>query len=223
MRKSENEVALIRESARWCEHATGCCRSTRGPARPKPRRACARARRRRSRCSRRSDDVRRPAASSDGATAGYRGQIGKRSAWAHAVAHNIGFEPGDMLVSETAAPVWGYNAELERGMVVGAPTDEMRRLFDHMRAARQTAFDAFRPGVTCADVDRAVLALLRGERPAAVLAAAHRARDRPAQPRGAVPRRRRPHTGRARHGVHDRAGRLRARGSAASATPTPSS
>ena len=95
--------------------------------------------------------------SADGATAGYRGQIGKRSAWAHAVAHNIRFEPGDMLVSETAAPVWGYNAELERGMVVGAPTDEMRRLFDHMRAAQQTAFDAFRPGLTCADVDRAVL------------------------------------------------------------------
>jgi hypothetical protein len=42
---------------------------------------------------------------------GYPGQIGRRSAWAHAVAHNIRFEPGDMLVSETAAPVWGYNAE----------------------------------------------------------------------------------------------------------------
>ena len=50
------------------------------------------------------------------------------SAWAHAVAHNIRFEEGDMLVSETAAPVWGYNAELERGMVVGEPTDEQRRL-----------------------------------------------------------------------------------------------
>ena len=42
-------------------------------------------------------------------------------------------------------------------MVIGAPTDEMRRLFDHMVAAQQAAFDALRPGVTCADVDRAVL------------------------------------------------------------------
>ena len=96
--------------------------------------------------------------SSDGATAGYRGQIGSRSAWAHAVAHNIRFAAGDVLVTETAAPVWGYNAELERAMIVGPPSDEMRRLFGHMLAAQQTALDALRPGVNCADVDRAVLA-----------------------------------------------------------------
>src|SRR5437773_10599577 len=42
-------------------------------------------------------------------------------------------------------------------MVVGAPNDEQRRLFEHTVAAQQVAFDAFRPGVTCADVDRAVL------------------------------------------------------------------
>jgi Xaa-Pro aminopeptidase len=41
--------------------------------------------------------------------------------------------------------------------VIGPPTDEMRRLFDHTVAAQQVAFDALRPGVTCADVDRAVL------------------------------------------------------------------
>ena len=62
-----------------------------------------------------------------------------------------------MLVTETAAPVWGYNAELERGMVIGTPTDEQRRLFDHVVAAQQAAFDAIRPGATCADVDQAVL------------------------------------------------------------------
>jgi Xaa-Pro dipeptidase len=55
-----------------------------------------------------------------------------------------------MLVSETAAPIWGYNAELERGMVVVEPPDEQRRLFDHVVDALQVAFDAFRPGVTCA-------------------------------------------------------------------------
>ncbi len=39
----------------------------------------------------------------------------------------------------------------------GETTDEMRRLFDHTCAAQQVAFDALRPGVTCADVDNAVL------------------------------------------------------------------
>ena len=62
-----------------------------------------------------------------------------------------------MLVTETSAPIWGYHAELERAMVIGNPTDEMRRLFDHMVAAQQAAFDTLRPGVTCADVDNAVL------------------------------------------------------------------
>jgi Xaa-Pro aminopeptidase len=42
-------------------------------------------------------------------------------------------------------------------MVIGPSTDEMRRLFDHMVAAQQVAFGAFRPGATCADVDREVL------------------------------------------------------------------
>ena len=62
-----------------------------------------------------------------------------------------------MLVSETSAPIWGYNAELERAMIIGTPSDEMRRLFDHTVAAQQVAFDALRPGVTCADVDGAVM------------------------------------------------------------------
>ena len=33
----------------------------------------------------------------------------------------------------------------------------MRRLFDHAVAAQQVAFDAIRPGATCADVDGAVM------------------------------------------------------------------
>jgi len=62
-----------------------------------------------------------------------------------------------VLVTETSAPIWGYNAELERAMVIGPPTDEMRRLFDHTLAAQQVAFDAIRPGATCAHVDGAVM------------------------------------------------------------------
>jgi Xaa-Pro aminopeptidase len=96
-------------------------------------------------------------ASTDGASAGYRGQIGKRSAWAHAVAHNIEFAAGDVLVTETSAPVWGYNAELERAMVIGPASDEVRRLFEHTVAAQDVAFASLRPGVTCGAVDTAVL------------------------------------------------------------------
>ena len=47
---------------------------------------------------------RRPAGILGRRVRGYRGQIGLRSSWAHAVAHNIEFRPGDVLVTETSAP-----------------------------------------------------------------------------------------------------------------------
>jgi Xaa-Pro dipeptidase len=158
VRKSDAEVALIGESARWCEHAHRLLQEYSRPGATEAEASL----RAGHEATLAMLDALGPSydgqqSSSDGATAGYRGQIGRRSAWAHAVAHNIRFEPGDVLVSETSAPVWGYNAELERALIVGPPTDEMRRLFEHMRAAQQTAFDAIRPGAECADVDRAVL------------------------------------------------------------------
>jgi Xaa-Pro aminopeptidase len=161
--KSPAEVELIRESARWCEHAHRLLQeysvsgATEAEASLRAGQEATLAM-----LDALGDEYAGQLGSQDGATAGYRGQIGRRSAWAHAVAHNITFQPGDMLVSETAAPVWGYNAELERGMVVGEPTDEQRRLFEHTVAAQQVAFDAFETAGTCGDVDQAVLTYLDG-------------------------------------------------------------
>jgi Xaa-Pro dipeptidase len=94
----------------------------------------------------------------EGATAGYRGQIGRNAAIPHALANNIVFADGDVLVTGANAPVWGYNSELERTMLIGRPTDEQRRLFEHMVRLQDIALAALRPGVACADVDRAVRA-----------------------------------------------------------------
>lgn len=88
-----------------------------------------------------------------GAFAGYRGQIGRNSAIPHALANNITFQPGDVLVTGAAATVWGYGSELERTMFMGRPNDEARRLFDHMMALQETAFHAMKPGVPCSEVD----------------------------------------------------------------------
>jgi Xaa-Pro dipeptidase len=155
-RKSDREVELIRESARWCAHAHRLLQEYTRPGVTEAE-ASLRAGRETTLAMLEAFGEFGQQGSSDGASAGYRGQIGLRSAWAHAVAHNIEFKAGDMLVTETSAPVWGYNAELERGMVIGEPTDEMRRLFDHVVAAQQVAFDTIRSGVTCADVDGAVM------------------------------------------------------------------
>ncbi len=158
VRKSAAEISLIRESARWCEHAHRLLQEYSAPGSTEAE-ASLRAGHEATLAmlQQLGDAYGGQQASSDGVSAGYRGQIGPRSSWAHAVAHNIEFQPGDVLVTETSAPIWGYNAELERAMIIGTPTDEMRRLFDHTVAAQQVAFDAFRPGVTCADIDGAVM------------------------------------------------------------------
>jgi Xaa-Pro dipeptidase len=94
----------------------------------------------------------------EGASAGYRGQIGRNAAIPHALTANITFQAGDVLVTGASAPVWGYLSELERTMVIGEPSTQQRELFEHMVALQNTAFEAIKPGALCSDVDRAVRA-----------------------------------------------------------------
>jgi Xaa-Pro aminopeptidase len=95
---------------------------------------------------------------SQGASAGYRGQIGRNAAIPHAMAGNITFQAGDVLVTGAGAPVWGYHSELERTMIIGPASDEQKRMFDHMVELQDAALSAMTPGARCADVDRAVRA-----------------------------------------------------------------
>ena len=157
-RKSANEIALIRESGRWCAHAHRLLQEYTRPGVTEAEASLrAGSETTRAMLAELGDSFGGQLGSADGAKAGYRGQIGLRSSWAHAIAHNIEFAAGDVLVTETGAPVWGYNAELERAMIIGSPTAEMRRLFHHTVAAQDAAFAAFRPGATCADIDAAAM------------------------------------------------------------------
>jgi len=89
----------------------------------------------------------------DGAQADYRGQIGRNAAIPHALAGNITFQEGDVLVTGANAPVWGYNSELERTMIIGPASDDQKRMFDHMLALQDVALAAILPGVPCSEVD----------------------------------------------------------------------
>jgi Xaa-Pro aminopeptidase len=90
---------------------------------------------------------------SSGAEAGYRGQIGRNAAIPHSLANNITFKEGDVLVTGAGAPMWGYNSELERTMVIGPASDAQKTMFDHMLALQDAAFKALEPGRRCSDVD----------------------------------------------------------------------
>jgi Xaa-Pro aminopeptidase len=95
---------------------------------------------------------------STGASAGYRGQIGRGAALPHALSSNATFMAGDVLVTGAGAPVWGYHSELERTMVIGPASAAQERFFGHMVAVQEIALQALRPGVLCSDVDNAVRA-----------------------------------------------------------------
>jgi Xaa-Pro dipeptidase len=86
-RKSEAELALIRESARWCEHAHRLLQEYSRPGASEAE-ASLRAGHEATLAmlEELGDRFGGQQGSADGASAGYRGQIGRRSSWAHAVA-----------------------------------------------------------------------------------------------------------------------------------------
>ncbi len=96
-----------------------------------------------------------------GAAAGYRGQIGRNSAIPHALANNITFQRGDVLVTGATAAVWGYVGELERTMIIGEASTAQKRMFEHMLALQNIAFRTLEAGIPCSEVDKAVRAYYR--------------------------------------------------------------
>ena len=88
----------------------------------------------------------------------YRGQIGRNAAIPHTLVSNIHCQAGDVLVGESTAPIWGYLSELERTMILGKPSDEQKRMFEHMLALQTLAMEALEPGKPCSAIDQEVRA-----------------------------------------------------------------
>jgi len=161
MIKSEAEIALLRESSKWSNLATTLLQRY------------AQAGMTETEVSQRANvettralldaigPIYRPQSpfpASDGAAASFGGQIGRNAALPHALANDVVLEAGNVAVAGVTVPVWGYYAELERTMVVGAASDEQRRLFEHMLALQEIGFETIRAGARCAEVDNAVRA-----------------------------------------------------------------
>jgi Xaa-Pro aminopeptidase len=64
-------------------------------------------------------------------------------------------EEGDMFVLDFGGIKDGYGSDTTRTVHVGEPTDEEREVYEIVRRAQQTAFEAVRPGVECQEIDRA--------------------------------------------------------------------
>jgi Xaa-Pro aminopeptidase len=60
---------------------------------------------------------------------------------------------GDVLVSVLDAIVWGYTGNVERTIVIGKPSERVRRDFGTMVEANERAMEAVRPGIPIRRVD----------------------------------------------------------------------
>ncbi|WP_161880721.1 M24 family metallopeptidase [Deinococcus alpinitundrae] len=162
--KSEAEVALIKESAYWGAQAHRLLQDyTRAGANETEVEARATKEATAAMIAALGDSYRGQNRWMSGAVALYRGQIGPNSALPHAMTTGATFQPGDTLVTGAGAAVWGYISELERTMFVGEASAEQRRFFQHMLNMQDIAFEALKPGATCASVDAAVRAYFERE------------------------------------------------------------
>jgi Xaa-Pro aminopeptidase len=69
-------------------------------------------------------------------------------------------EPGDAVVLDFGGLMHGYGSDTTRTVSVGEPRSEVRHVHGIVRAAQQAAFEAVRPGVPCAEIDRAARAVI---------------------------------------------------------------
>ncbi len=81
---------------------------------------------------------------------------GANTSLPHGLSDGAGLQPGDVLVTYAAADVGGYTSELERTMIIGEPTPEFARYFDLMLQLQDIAFQALRPGRRLAEVEEEV-------------------------------------------------------------------
>ncbi|PSQ07869.1 aminopeptidase P family protein [Halobacteriales archaeon QS_6_71_20] len=81
---------------------------------------------------------------------------GEETALPHGHTPNERLSEGDVLITGASANVDGYRSELERTMFVGEPGDEQVHYFELMVEAQDIAIDALGPGVSIAAVDEAV-------------------------------------------------------------------
>ncbi|RLG85315.1 MAG: aminopeptidase P family protein [Thermoprotei archaeon] len=151
MVKSDEEVRILRESARWTVLAHRLLQEYTAPGRYEDEVALAAS------AEATLAMIRAlPGWRNLRALAGFRGQVGPHSYYPHSLSIHAVIKRGQVLVTGASARIAGYGVELERTMIVGRPSDEQRRFFSLMLEVRRVAFENIRPGARCSDVDRAV-------------------------------------------------------------------
>ncbi len=156
MVKSEEEIKLMRESAKWSIYAHRLLQEYTGPGLYEDEISYTASRDATIAMARALKGLYRPVGWMPGAHAGFRGQIGTHSYYPHSLSQHFIIKKNSILVTGASACISGYSVELERTLYVGEPDEEVRKYFDLMLKAREVAFNMLKPGVNCRDVDREV-------------------------------------------------------------------
>ncbi|MBQ2676945.1 MAG: aminopeptidase P family protein [Clostridia bacterium] len=80
---------------------------------------------------------------------------GKNSSLPHGIPTDKPISKGDFLTIDMGCKVNGYCSDMTRTVAVGYVTDEMRRVYDIVSKAQQTALDSIKAGAVCKNVDAA--------------------------------------------------------------------
>ena len=153
--KSDAEIDLIRESARWGNLAHRYLADyTEVGAHPATVSQRASLEASRAMLDALGDRYVAKTRGSGPAHAGYI--TGPQTRLPHGHTANRRLEEGDVLVTGASANVDGYVSELERTMFLGEPSDEQVHYFELMLEAQTIAIEALDPGVPIENVDDAV-------------------------------------------------------------------
>ena len=79
---------------------------------------------------------------------------GENGSLPHAVPGDRVIEEGDMVTMDFGARFECYDADMTRTVAVGQPSDKMRKIYDIVLHAQETAQAAIAPGVNCSEIDK---------------------------------------------------------------------
>ena len=159
--KSEEEITLIRESAKWANLAHSLLQEYTEEGLWDVEVALAATYEASTIMKKTLGPEYEPLRRSVPVSAGFRGQVGEMSAIPHSMATKRVIRKGDVVVTGASADVGGYSCELERTMIVGKPTAKQKRYFNVMVKAQEAAFNTFKPGVKCSEIDKATIRVFK--------------------------------------------------------------
>ena len=80
---------------------------------------------------------------------------GEKTSMPHGVPGMRSIQNGDFITMDYGAVVDGYHSDMTRTIAVGSVSEEQKKVYDTVLKAQTEAFAAMKPGVPCADVDKA--------------------------------------------------------------------